>query len=144
MEKLNDPLYQCFVSPSLCLLLMEAGMTTEVPYKWKIKQGMATLITHAFDLDNYYKDGFRYTDEICPPERVLPAYQAMDMEKLLPFFELVKNYKHNYILSCMYKNIVGIKANRLPDAFALMVLALIDKDLMNVPMANEILKNCEA
>lgn len=130
----------CFVSPNICKDLVVAGLTTETAYQWKIYYDVAKLSTFVFDLDNYCQAGSKATDFIYPPHEVLPAYSIKDVEKLLPIGYLLTITEKGYeaSLSSLYPA-ESCKSDRMPDAFALLLLQSIRNRYVDLKKINLIL-----
>lgn len=141
---LNDAILHGFVNPTLCKKLMQAGITCSTIYKWKITNDKGFLYTYAFDMDGYYEEGDKNIESINPPDVIIPAYQLKDIEKTIPIpYLLTRSANGEYELMCdaIYQ-MRSIKAFRMPDVFALMLLdALCDRkldlDKTNLLIANK-------
>jgi len=132
----------CFVSPSLCKHLEDAGLSTHVQFHWKVYHGIAKLVTNAFDTDNYYAEGERLADYASPPNFVLPAYSIKDVERLLPVGYLLtcnETGKYEASLSDLYLCNSSV-ADRMPDAFALLLLEGLRKKVIDLKKLNAILE----
>lgn len=130
----------CFVSPKLCSELMIAGLTKDMPYVWKIYKDLAKIHTYTFDYDDYYKSGDAHNDFITPPTEIWPAYSIEDVERILPigYFMTCNEKGYEISLSSIYQ-MESCKAERMPDAFALMLLLAIRKRVIDLRKCNLIL-----
>lgn len=133
------PLYAGFVQPLVCNELTMAGLTKQVHYQWKVYPCAVILHTNAFDADEYYIDGNKHTDAICPPDMVLPAYQTKDLEQMIGDYKL-------YCEGGLYKLVfthntttASVTAERLPDAFAYAVVFLLYRKAICINKANALL-----
>lgn len=130
-----------FVAPVYCKQLVDLGLSPRVLYYWKVFGDHAELITHSFDLDKYYIDGMRAQDFVTPPDLILPAYSIKDVEKLLP-----KDYLMMFTAACEYivapgniYEVEGCTADRMPDAFAMMLIQYIKKRALDLNKINLII-----
>lgn len=122
---------QNYVSPLLCSDLKYAGFNCKSTFFWKVYDDQVSLDTYIFDLDHYYRDGSLLLDKIAPPKEILPAYTIKEIEKHLPDF-CVCRVNTSYELSIdEHYGVQSIKDERLPDLFALMMLACIRKRVIN-------------
>lgn len=142
MCQINETqLTENFVAPYLCRHLMQAGLASDVAYCWHVSNGLATLITFAFDPDGYYKDGTSHQHFINPPQAILPAYSIKNIEKLLPAGYLL-TLNENGIYQVSLINIYqgdGETDERLPDAYAKLLLQSIKRRIVNILKINRIL-----
>ena len=129
MNIYDHPLYQSFVNPDNCRLLVRAGLNTDTPFVWKmLPNNNVQLFTLAFDDDNYYSIGQRYLQEFKP--QTLPAFQLKDMEKLLPDYYMEKQGQLYRLLCTTWFENKQIQDERLPDAFARMIYTgLLEKKI---------------
>lgn len=139
----ESPLTENFVAPYICKHLIEAGLSPNVPFQWKIGNGLAELFTYAFDPDGFYKDGDQVINLLNPAQAILPAYNIKNIEKILPSgYLLTHNEIGLYEVSLM--NIYhgeGCAADRMPDAFAKLLLHAIFKRLVDLKKINTILQH---
>lgn len=136
----NSPLYQCFVHPTLCRQLLEAGLTPHLPYHYRITDCSTELNTYAFDKDDYYAEGDKLLDRWGGNLVYLPAFQLKDVEKCLPGHYLVQHNEQGYTL--MLENIYHIPEQldqRLPDVFARAVLEGIRARVIRVDYVNQLI-----
>ena len=131
---LNNHLYQSFVDPAICQQLINAQLLVNTSYKWLIENDKAVLFTLAFDEDNYYEQAYKNIEHVNPIV-MIPAYQVIDMEKLLPDHMLTKtNTEYELHCSCLFEFDVE-RGTRLPDVYAKMVLRGIEKRKIDVGLA---------
>lgn len=127
----DTPVLKDFVSPLLCEDLMYAGFALHATFSWKIYHDQVMLHTLAFDIDDYYKDGCAALDKITPPKKILPAFTIKEIEPHLPDYCTCRvNKMYEMSLDKNYY-IEPIKAERLPDLFAFMMLMCIRKKVIN-------------
>lgn len=138
MTNLNDCYYQSFVAPGICEQLVSAGLQVDTPFFWVFKGRMAELYSYAFDKDNYYVQADANVNFISNIIKV-PAYQIMDMQKLLPDFILTRA-DNSYKLNCSTLFEGPITTERMPDVFASMVLKAILHRKIDLYEASKILK----
>lgn len=118
LREQENPLHSCFVNPDLCKQLFEAGFLARATHQWFVYSNEFVLMTNAFDLDNYYEEGFKMIQEASKP-LIVPAYTLKDCELHVPPFELSKTEHDTYQL-CTERYFVQIgyvSEARLPDVF---------------------------
>jgi hypothetical protein len=120
------------VSPRICQELKYAGFSPKAKYFWKVYEMDTVLDTHLFDIDEYYKEGNEVIDKLVPLKERLPAYTIKEIEKHLPDYCVCK-FNGKYEI-CIDKNygVEAVVANRLPDAFALMMMECIRKRVIDL------------
>lgn len=135
---MNLPIMQDFVSPTLCIDLVLAGLNLKTPFQYRVVNNTATLDSNCFDTDNYYEDGRKYL-QLIRPATFIPAFQIVDMEKLLPDY-LLGRVNNHFILRCddMFK-LDEEQNERIPDAFAMMVLQGFRKRILQADYCIKIL-----
>ncbi len=135
----ENALHAGFVSPNLCKDLLTAGVTYNAQYRWKIYNNReASLTTNIFDLDDYYVAGERQIDMMYPPISVLPAFTIKDIERCLPPYFLSRTDKNIYQVSLDHLyNTDTVGSQRLPDAFALILLESIRKRIVDLKVINQ-------
>jgi len=118
-----------FVSPNICKMLAEAGMSNDMPFAWKIKGIDAELVSSMFDKDGIYASSDALLCEL-RLAKFVPAYTVGDCLALLPDFFCEKLNK-NYSIS-VDKN-YGLNASesvRFSDALAGLVLQCFEKRII--------------
>jgi hypothetical protein len=122
MDIFDSPIYQGFVQPMYCKMLLELGINTDTPFVWKkIPNGAVILFSLAFDEDDYYSHGQNIIQEFKP--EILPAFQLMDMQRLLPDDWYMEKCNKLFRLICSAWDTGKItQGQRLPDVFAMMVV----------------------
>ena len=133
----DSPIYQCFVTDSLCKDLHEAGLTPHTCYHYKVEGNRTTLCTYIFDHDDYYANGDKLLDQWGGNHHIVPAYQLKDIEKILPGHYLLQRNEKGYEL--MLEDIYGLPAQtatRMPDVFALMIREGLKKRVIKLEHAN--------
>ena len=133
------PLYAGFVQPIICNELTLAGLSKQVHFQWKVYPCAVVLYTNAFDTDEYYLDGNKHTDAICPPDTILPAYQVKDMEQMIGDYKLYCEGGLYKLVFSHHTTTASVTAERLPDAFALAVVYLIYGKAICLDKANSLL-----
>jgi hypothetical protein len=136
---IDNPLHQNFVSPWLCKDLNDLGLTSHTIYQWKVRLNTTDLFTVAFDIDRYYVDAVKHIDHVNPPLDVMPAYSTKDVEKCLPHW-LMTFGQNGYEVSL--DQMFGMEsktAQRMPDAFAMLLKEMMMKGKIDVIKANRIL-----
>lgn len=140
----DSPLTECIVSPDLCKQLQDLGVTQFVSYQWRIRGADAELACYAFDPDQYYFKGNALADYINKGFS-LPAYHLKAVEKILPpEYLLTYGAAGNYELSLgdIYR-MDSVKSTRLPDVYALMLLACLKRHVVDLNHVNLILNGCD-
>jgi hypothetical protein len=128
----DNKLFNNHVSPHLCENLKYAGFKPKCKYFWKVYEMAVILDTHVFDTDEYYRDGNKALDQMVPLKNKLPAFTIKEIEDQLPDFCVCKtNGKYEISMNDQY-GVEAITADRLPDAFALIMLAAIRKRVIDV------------
>ncbi len=119
---LESSLHQSFVSPSICIQLLDAGLNIKAPFCWHVLgTNKFKLFSLAFDEDSYYTASYNAAMQLNAISLV-PAFQIMDMVKLLPDHLLNRN-NNEYELSCSSLFSFEVeKGTRMPDVYAAMVL----------------------
>lgn len=119
---LDHPLLQSFVSPAICRQLLDAGLNIKAPFCWKQERGGKTsLYSLSFDDDCYYTAAYNLQVQM-NAITLVPAFQLMDMEKLLPDHLLSKT-NNVYELNCSSLFCFDVeRGTRLPDVYAAVVL----------------------
>ena len=138
MEFLNLPVYQDLVSPHLCQRLQRFGVTANTSFHYRLTAGITEINSYAFDKDDYYVKADANVNFISGVG-IVPAYTLKDVEKALPPYLLTRQ-ENGYLLVC--DNIYGLPeqtAQRLPDAFAQMLLAGIKDRLIKVEYTNRLI-----
>jgi hypothetical protein len=139
MNILDNPIYQCFVSPELCRKLREAGLTSETAYHYRISGNIAEINTYVFDRDDYYLEGDANINAVTPVE-ILPAYQLKDIEKAMPGHHcLLRNEKGYELMIDSVYCLPEQTAERMPDVYALMFLEGCRQRLFKVSNANSLI-----
>lgn len=136
---LNDCYYQSFVDPALCSKLVTAGIQVNTPFFWVVKGRFAEMYSYAFDRDKYYVQADANVNFISNLVK-LPAYQLMDMQKLLPDFILSKHGDIYLLRIFKYFGMEAVSSPRMPDVFALMVLKCISINKIDLYEAIKLLK----
>lgn len=137
IEIVEDRLTKDFVAPNLSLLLMQLGVTPNVNYRWKVKEACISLISHAFDDDNYYSSFEKLLLEMngCT---IIPAYSTKDLEQLFGEYACYKNSNQQYSLCvCKSFGIDEVKSNRLPDCFAQLLITIVQKRIWSLDHINK-------
>ncbi|HVZ95418.1 MAG TPA: hypothetical protein VG847_00980 [Chitinophagaceae bacterium] len=130
----------CFVSPLYCAELHGLGLSDKVLFFWEVYGNYAELKTHNWDVDSYYIDGEKAKHAISLPDRIIPAYNIKDIEKLIPpDWVLVFSPFGEYQImpSNLYERIEGCASIRLPDVFALHLIECIRKHAVDLKIINE-------
>jgi hypothetical protein len=129
-ERINIPSAQDFVKPILCHELQAAGVQVKTIYQWVITNGLASLHTQIFDIDDYYQEGYKHIMAVNPPSHILPAFQIKDVEKLLPPYLLSRDERgYELSLEKMYQ-MPSMNCDRMPDVFARMVLECLKQKVL--------------
>jgi len=127
----DNKVFQNHVSPHLCEELKYAGFNPKPKYFWKVYEMAVLLTTYVFDNDEYYRDGDKALDQMVPLKNKLPAFTVVEIESHLPDFCVCKvNGKYEISLDQAY-GVDATTSERLPDAFALMMLAAIRKRVID-------------
>lgn len=133
----NTPLYRTFVDPNLCVKLLQAGLTAKSSFLWVYaRKGAVQLYCSSLDPDGVTYQGISniaFVDDETP--NPYAAFQIADMEAILQNFFVEKVLNRYHIMVDQLWGTEPIEAERLPDAFALMVLALIEKGKIEVTNA---------
>lgn len=138
LHNLDLPPYQNFVTPLLCKDLEVAGIICQTSYSWIIRNNEISLFTILFDQDDYYLNGQKAINNLCPPQDIINAFSIKDVEKIIPEdYMLLKTGKYYEICFNKLYNIQPVQALRMPDAFAMMALELIRKRIIDIKKANE-------
>lgn len=138
-------LTEAFVSPQFCKHLQEAGLTANTNFFWKEYPGEMVLGTYAFDSDNYYSAANEAMAEVVYLTRI-PAYNLKTVEKILPtgyVLELSTGGEYELAMADVYR-IESVKDARLPDVFAKMALALIQKRCLDIQKINKVIRKVAA
>ncbi|MBA3706569.1 MAG: hypothetical protein H0W84_11935 [Bacteroidetes bacterium] len=101
----------------------------EVPhFYWKVYTNVVKLVSFAFDGNHYYREESMLADKLCPPSSFVPAWTVMDIQKFFPPYLVSSSGTDCFEISIdsNYPCEPCI-ANRLPDAFAKMMLLGISK-----------------
>lgn len=118
-------LHRPFVSTRLCQDLVDAGFTFKPTHRWLNYYEEWVLATDAFDSDGYYATSINLLPEV-------PAFTGADCEKRLPDYVLSKLGRCYYLNLRLFNRVPGIQSERLPDAFAEMLLECIKKGVIDV------------
>lgn len=128
----DNKVLQNYVSPALCKELVLAGFKCAHKFFWKVYDMDIILDTYIFDIDEYYKDGNELVDKIAPLKARLPAFTIKDIERHLPDYCVCKlNNKYEMCIDKNYE-VNNVFSDRLPDAFALIMLACIKKRVIDL------------
>ena len=120
-----------YVSPRHCQALTDAGFGGINKFFWKVYLSDIILDTNVFDIDKYYEEGNLLVDYIAPLKMRLPAYTIKEIEEQLPDYCLCKQDGGYEIMLDGKYNVDPITNVRLADAFALMLLAMLKKRLID-------------
>lgn len=122
----NKAIYQSFVDPEFCVLLWNAGMQCQTSFMWQGDQHSKTvsLFTSLFDPDNYYEQAAANIHFVTGTLHNFAAFQLGDMERVLPDYTICRTGTEYMLCMGTEWKTDCVKAERLPDAFALMVLQL--------------------
>lgn len=128
----DNKVLQNYVSPRLCKDLAIAGFKCPHKFFWKVYDMDIILDTYIFDIDEYYKDGNEVIDKIAPLKERLPAFTIKDIEQHLPDYCICKlNNKYEICIDGHYR-VESAFADRLPDAFASIMLACLKKRVIDL------------
>ena len=121
------PIYQSFVDPQHCVELWQAGMMVQTSFMWRrnANENSVNLFTSLFDPDNYYEQAaanLQFVNETTM--ETFAAFQLGDMETILPDYTVCRTGKEYALCMGVEWRTECVTADRLPDAFALMVIQL--------------------
>lgn len=128
----ENSLIQNFVMPVLCHELVACGLDAKTIYQWKVRRHVTTLVTNAFDQDNYYVAGNEHIDSIDPPSHIIPAYSTKDIEKCLPDYLLATGPEGYRLVLDKFYEIPEAISPRMPDAFAMLLITMIKKSMVDL------------
>lgn len=134
MQTINETrIRRDFVCPELCETLFSLRVPILSDYYWEITKAGSRLLSYAFDEDKYYLDGDRHRHYVSRPDLFFPAYTIKTIEKVLPpgYLLTLSAGSYELMLDDIYK-IDPVKADRLPDAFALMLLNCLSKRILDL------------
>ena len=137
----NNPLYKDFVNPNICVKLVQAGLHVKTSFLWVYaSNGKRQLYSNVMDIDGYYSQALAnvaFVDD----EQLNPysAFTLGDMEALMHNFTVEKKCNRYRIMVEEIWNTEPITTDHLPDAFAEMVLKLIQTGKLNVRHAQELI-----
>lgn len=129
----DNPMWKNFVKPALCKELLKADFLKKPNFYWRgYDNGFLSLVCFHFDTDDYYRSGMQTCDGISRPDYVMGAYTIKDIEQHLPDFCVCRcNNMYEISIDANYR-IESCQADRLPDAFAKMMLACIKAKVINL------------
>lgn len=137
----ENMLTQNFVSPKLCELLCQEGLTPNTCYSWRMYDDKSELSTDCFDPDMYYKNALPYLHHFNAPLQIIPAYSIRDVERMLPcgyMLQLNGNCMYELMVSDLYK-IEPVQSVRMADVFAIMAMKLIKARSVSIDKINIII-----
>ena len=134
---MHSPLYRNFIDPNLCVQLLRAGLLAKSSFLWVYAgKGKVQLYCNSLDPDGVYSQAISniafVDDETANP---YAAFQIGDMLPVMPDFAMDKfGDKYCIMVDTLWK-IEPVCAERLPDAFAKMVLELIHAKRIDIKTA---------
>lgn len=144
---LDTPVYDGFVSPQLCKQLKEQGLSGSA-FAYRMHANIAELITYAFDKDDFYLQADENVGYVNNVGRNiiehLHAWSIKDMEKLIPGNWLLQKNERGYEVMCesIYQ-LPAQTADRLPDAFAKVVLIGLKTRVLKLAYCNQLIVQTE-
>lgn len=133
----NNPLYRNFIDPNLCVKLLQAGLTAKASFLWVYAgTGKVQLYCNSLDPEGIYSQAISniafVDDETANP---YAAFQIGDMLPVMPDFTMEKlGDKYCIMVDAIWQREL-VCADRLPDAFAKMVLELIKAKCIDIKTA---------
>jgi hypothetical protein len=142
LAQLNTAMYSSFVSPENCKLLAQAGVKMFHPlYEWVAIADVAHIRCFLYDPDGYYHKAYPIIDETNKQLKVT-AYTVGMLEQMLPPYMICKTGIGIYEIMCEeFYEVKQVRSERLPDAMALMVLALLKKEAISANDVNKLLNH---
>ena len=137
----KQPVYQSFVDPEYCVQLYNAGLRVHTSFMWQHENdNTVSLFTSLFDPDGYYEQAA--ANLIFVTENVVKtfaAFQLGDMETIVPDYTICRTGTEYALCMGIEWRTECVKAKRLPDAFAQMVLQLHNERKLDLKKATELI-----
>lgn len=137
---LESALTQDFADPLLCKELHYAGLTDQIPYHWHQNWERIALTSFYFDPDGIYQQAFknRQSTPGIAPIKIIPAYRTTELDRIIPSYMMSKE-KGSYIvvLEKIYGDYMEVKAPRLPDALATLLIKMLKARIINIDYCNQ-------